>query len=109
MQVCTAVGPLTGVGAGQVVVTQPLPAFGPDGVHDPTGTLAALFVAQVRSTQRLPAAAVCGVQDATGTLVVTSAAGHVVVVQPLLDDSAAGVHEATGTLVVLFELQVVAT
>jgi hypothetical protein len=86
-----------------------LPEVGPDGVHDATGTFAALFVLQVRSTHRLPAAAVCGVHEATGTLVVTTAAGHVVVVQLLPDVSPLGVHEATGTLLVLFELQVVAT
>ena len=86
-----------------------LPAVGPDGLQDATGTFAALFVLQVRSTHRLPAAAVCGVQDATGTLVVTAAAGHVVVVQLLPAFSPLGVQEATGTLVVLLELQVVAT
>lgn len=43
----TAVGPLTGVGAGHVVVTQPLPAVGPEAVQELTATLAALFGVQV--------------------------------------------------------------
>jgi len=50
VQVCTAVGPLTIVGAGQVVVVQ-----------------------------LLPAAAAAAVQVATGTLVVVTGVGQVVV------------------------------
>ena len=83
--------------------------MGPDTAQDATGTLAALFVLQVRSSHELPEAAVCGVHEATGTLVVTTAAGHDVVVQPLPEFSPLGAHAATGTLLVLFELQVVAT
>ena len=83
--------------------------MGPDGAHDATGTLAALFVLQVRSTHELPEAAVCGVHEATGTLVVTTAAGQDVVVQLLPEFSPLAAHDATGTLLVLFELQVVAT
>lgn len=83
--------------------------MGPEGAHDATGTLAALFVLQVRSSQELPDAAVCGAHEATGTFVVTAAAGQVVVVQPFPEFSPLAAHDATGTLVVLFELQVVAT
>ena len=47
VQVCTAVGPLTIVAAGQVVVVQLLPAAAAEGVHEATATLLVLLVPQV--------------------------------------------------------------
>ena len=43
--------------------------------------------------------AVAAVQVADGTLVVVTGAGHVVVVQLLLEEALAAVHVAVGTLV----------
>ena len=78
------------------------------GVHEATGTLVVTTGAgQVTVSQLLPAAAVCGEQFATATLVELLLA-QVVVVQLLPVAAVAGVHEATGTLLVLLLPHVVA-
>ena len=90
----TAVGPLTSVSAGHVVVVQPLPDFAADGVQEATATFVVLLVEQVVVVQLLPEAAVDPEQEATGTLVVTLVP-QVVVVQLFPDDAALAEHDDT--------------
>ncbi len=71
-----------------------------------TGTLDVLLVPQVVATQLLPADATFGAHEATPVGPVVSAAGQLVVVQPLPEVAADAVQVATGTLVVLLVLQV---
>ncbi len=107
VQVCTAVGPLSTSGVGQVVVVQPLPIVGPEGVHELTATLLVLLFEQLTVVQS-GELAVAFVQEGTGTLVVVTAAGQVVVVQLLTEEGSDAVQFKTGTLVVVTIGQAVA-
>jgi len=108
VQVCTAVGPLTTVGAGQVVVVQLLPVLPEEAVQVETATLVVLFVPQVVVVQRLPEVGPEAVQLETPVGPVVIGAGQVVVVQLLPEVGPEAVHEDTGTLVVTSVGQVVA-
>ena len=108
MQVCTAVGGLTIVGAGQVVVVQLLPVLGDEAVQVATATLVVLFGAQVVVVQALPEVGPDAVQLDTPVGPVVIGAGQVVVVQLLPEVGPEAVHEDTGTLVVTSAGQVVA-
>ena len=81
----------------------------PDTVQEATGTLLVLLFEQVVVVQLFVELAEAAVHDAEGTFVVTTGAGHVVAVQPLLDWALLGEQELTGTFVVLFVPQVVWT
>jgi len=99
VQVCTWVGPLTGVAAGQVVVVKPLPAVGPEAEQVPTATLVVLLVPQVVVVQRLPAVGPEPAQLDTPVGPVVTGAGHVVVVQLLPEVGPEAAHDDTGVLV----------
>ncbi len=79
MHEATAVGPLSIVEPGQVVVTKLLSDVGFEGVQAATAVPVALLSAHTVVVQALPLAAVAPVHEATGTLVVVIAAGQVVV------------------------------
>jgi hypothetical protein len=104
----TLVGPLSTVGAGQVVVVQRFPAFAPEATHELTATLLVLLFEQLMVVQALPALATAGVQTETGRFVTTKGAGHVVSVQLLPALATAAVQLATGTFVVVTIGQIVA-
>ena len=91
----TAVGPLTSVSAGHVVVVQLFPEVAVEGVQELTATFVVLFVEQVVVVQPFPEVAEDPEQEATGTLVVTLVP-QVVVVQLFPDAAALPEHEDTG-------------
>ena len=66
VQLLTSVGPLTMVGAGQVVVVKLLPAVGVAAAQELTWTLLVLLFEQLVAVQLLPEPALAVVHEATG-------------------------------------------
>jgi hypothetical protein len=100
--------PTTAVaGLVQVVVTNPLPAVGPEGVQAATAVVLMATGVQVTVVKPLPALGACAEQVATGVAAVLLVE-HVVAVQPLPALAADGVQLATPVGAVLFGVQVVA-
>ena len=95
VQVCTRVGPLTIVGAGQVVVVQKFPGAPADGVQVETARLVVLTGLQVVVVQLLTISATAGAQADTPVGPVVIGAGQVVSVQLLPRFGPEGVHEET--------------
>ncbi len=98
-----ATGVLVVIGAGHVVVFQPLPDVGPEALHTETGALVVTIAAgQVVVVKLLPALGVpTGVQLATGTLTVALAEHAVVAIQFGLVPALPLVQVAAGCKVVV--------